>query len=287
MKFKKLFTLITSFFCLFSFLTGCQQTPTNNEAENNQLNTEIAEKTEIRIGGTSISQVTYEAIQPIYEAMGYKTEFIMFDSNPVVLEACNSGDTDIAIGQHIKFVENFNKNKNGDLAMAKPYGHYTGIGLYSEKYTSVDEFPEGSQIAIMNDPMNMGIALHILENAGLIKLKKDIEFPTIGDIEENPKNLQIIDMEQAQTVTALQDMAGACIFFTHMSNAGKDPSTYIARDSDMIHIPMGVIVKNANAEAKWVTDFAKCYREKEVQDKINARFPGVFEFYTSDEQAIK
>ncbi|TQQ84071.1 methionine-binding protein [Peptacetobacter hominis] len=269
----KLKAIISTMLISTLLLAGCSSgTDTSNE-----------EKTNIKIGGTSISQVTYEAIKPIYEDMGYTTEFVMFDSNPVVLEACNNGDVDIALGQHKKYVESFNESKNADLGMAKPYGYYTGIGLYSEKYDSIEDIPNGSQIAIMNDPMNMAIALNILQDAGLIELN-DVDNPTIADIKTNKKNIEIIDMDQAQTVTSLEDMAAACIFFTHMSNAGKDPSTYLLRDKEMINIPMGVIVKNENIESKWATDFAKCFREESVQKEINEKFPGVFEFYTDDSQ---
>lgn len=123
------------------------------------------------------------------------------------------------------------------------------------------------------------IALRILENVGLIKLNKNVQNPTIIDIIENPKNLQIIDLDQAQTVKALDELDAACVFFTHMSNAKKDPKSYLARDDEMINIPMGVIVKAKNENAKWAIDFANSFKDKSVQDKINAAFPSVFEFY--------
>ncbi|WP_101772236.1 MetQ/NlpA family ABC transporter substrate-binding protein [Peptostreptococcus faecalis] len=273
MSLKKIFTGFTATLLVATALTGC-----------NSGTGSSSDKKEIKVGGTAISQVTYEAIKPEYEKLGYTTEFVMFDSNPVVLEACNSGEVDIALGQHKKFVESFNESKGADLDMATPYGYYTGIGLYSEKYKSVDDIPNGSEIAIMNDPMNMGIALRILQDSGLIKLNDKIESPTVADIVENKKNLKIIEMEQAQTVTALKDMAGACIFFTHMSNAGKDPASYLARDKDMINFPMGVIVKKENAESKWTTDFAKLFKEESVKEKVDKKYPGVFEFYKSDDQ---
>jgi len=246
---------------------------------------DTADNTDIIIGGTAISEVTYEAIKPYYEELGYTTQFVMFDSNPVVLEACNSGEVDMALGQHKKFVESFNESSGGELAMAKPYGYYTGIGLYSDKYASAGELPEGAQIAIMNDAMNMDIALRILEDCGLIKIDESIEVATIADITENPKNLEIIDMDQAQTVTSLEDMDAACVFFTHMANAGKDPASYIERDSQMIKYPMGVIVREADAKSDWAVDFAECFKIQEVRDEINAEFPGVFEFYEDDAQA--
>lgn len=244
----------------------------------------VSAQEKITIGVTSISNVTYEAIKEDFEAQGYETEIIMFDSNPVVLEAVNAGEIDMALGQHKRFVESFNENNNGDIGMVKPYGYYTGIGLYSDKYEDVSEIPEGASIAIMNDSMNMDVALRILEDIGLIKLNEDIAQATVADIEENTKNINIVPMEQAQTVQAITDMDAATVFFTHMSNAGLEPESYIARDQIMINYPMGPIVKNENLEADWAVAFAECFKLENVQEEINEAFPGVFLFYEDDSQ---
>ena len=238
----------------------------------------------IKIAGTGISEVFYEAIKEKYEAMGYKTEFIAFDANPVCLEACASGETNVSLGQQVKFAYSFNENNGANLDMVKPYAFYTGIGLYSEKFDSVDAIPEGSQIAVMNDAVNEDIALRLLAEVGLIKIADDVELATVADIVENPKDLEIMEMEQAQTVTALTDMAAACCWFTHMSAAGKDAGSYLARESVMINYPMGVIVKGEDVEAKWAVDMAECFRDAEVQAAISEVYPNVFEFYTSDDQ---
>ncbi|MCI9024007.1 MAG: methionine-binding protein [Dorea sp.] len=271
---------------------GCQ----NNSKETNEASSQVSEDTQeetkseskekvIKIAGTaSVSEVFYEAFKEKYEAMGYQTEFIAFDSNPMCLEACASGETDISLGQQKKFVQSYNTNNGADLDMVKPYGMFTGIGLYSEKYESIDDIPDGSQIAVMNDATNEDVSLKILETAGLIKLSDDVEFVTVADITENPKNLEIIEMEQAQTVTALDDMAAACCWFTHMSASGKDPSSYLIRDEVMINYPMGVIANAEDAASDWAVAMAECLRDPEVQAAIDEVFPNVFEFYTSDEQ---
>ena len=289
---KRLFGALLSAATLSALLMGCQ----NNSKETNEASSQVSEDTQeetkseskekvIKIAGTaSVSEVFYEALKEKYEAMGYKTEFIAFDSNPVCLEACASGETDISLGQQKKFVQSYNANNGADLDMVKPYGMFTGIGLYSEKYESIDDIPDGSQIAVMNDATNEDVSLKILETAGLIKLSDDVEFVTVADITENPKNLEIIEMEQAQTVTALDDMAAACCWFTHMSASGKDPSSYLIRDEVMINYPMGVIANAENAASDWAVAMAECLRDPEVQAAIDEVFPNVFEFYTSDEQ---
>lgn len=63
--------------------------------------TESEKKTEdkkvIKIAGTAVSEVFYEAFKDKYEAEGYKTEFVSFDSNPVCLEGlCQRGNGCVA-----------------------------------------------------------------------------------------------------------------------------------------------------------------------------------------------
>lgn len=282
---KRLLGVLLVIAMVSTMVVGCGNNASDSGAEETKEKTESnSEKDVIKIAGTAVSEVFYEAFKEKYEAMGYETEFIAFDSNPVCLEACASGETDVSLGQQKKFALSYNESNGADLDMVKPYGMYTGIGLYSEKYNSVEEIPDGSQIAVMNDATNEDVALRILEDAGLIKISEDVDLATVADITENPKNLEIIEMEQAQTVTALEDMAGACCWFTHMSAAGKDPSTYLIRDKVMVNYPMGIIVKGADVTVDWAVAMAECLRDPEVQEKIAETYPNVFEFYTSDDQ---
>lgn len=276
-KKKKVLEIVLAVSMVVILIIGCGK----NQEEKSR---EESGKKVIKIAGTAVSEVFYEALKDKYEAQGYKTEFVVFDSNPVCLEACASGETDASLGQQKKFALSYNKSNRAKLDMVKPYGMYTGIGLYSEKFDSVDSIPDGSQIAVMNDATNEDVALRILEDAGLIVISKDVDLATVADIIENPRNLKIIEMEQAQTVTALSDMAAACCWFTHMSAAGKDPSTYLVRDKVMINYPMGLIVNEEDVESDWAVTMAKCLRDPEIQGKIAEIYPNVFEFYTNDNQ---
>lgn len=279
---KRLLSAFLAAVMVSSLLIGCGSSTSEPTEEPAEETTEAPEV--IKIAGTGVSEVFYQAFKDKYEAMGYKTEFIAFDSNPVCLEACASGETNVSLGQQVKFAYSYNENNGANLDMVKPYAMFTGIGLYSEQYDSIDAIPEGSQIAVMNDAVNEDVALRILENVGLIKIAEDVELATVADIVENPKNLEIMEMEQAQTVTALTDMAAACCWFTHMSAAGKDPSTYLVREDVMVNYPMGVIVNGEDVEAEWAVAMAECFRDTEVQAAINEVYPNVFEFYTSDDQ---
>ena len=85
--------------------------------------------------------------------------------------------------------------------------------------------PDGSRIAVPSDPTNEGRALKVLENAGLIKLKKDATLlATTVDIVENPKKLSFYELEPAQLPRSLDDVAAAVINANLCTSAGLNPA---------------------------------------------------------------
>ncbi len=81
------------------------------------------------------------------------------------------------------------------------------MGVFSKKFTKVDEIPNGATIAIPNDPTNQGRALMILQDMGLIKLKDGITWQATPDsIISNPKKLKIIALQADQIPNNLGDV---------------------------------------------------------------------------------
>ena len=238
------------------------------------------DKKEVTVAVTEISEVSLKAAENEFQKRGFKEKLILVDSNVSVLKSVNDGSVDAAMAVHKPFMEKFNKENNGDLVMVQPYTYYTGIGLYSQKYKSLDEIPQKARISIMNDAMNMDKGLRMLEDAELITLDKSKSGQyTILDIKENPKNIEIIEMDQAQTVKSLEELDGAVVFFTHMRNAGKDHTAYLFRDQDAKDYPIALVVKKGNENAPWAKALAESLRSEEATKVINEHFGGVFTVY--------
>ena len=70
--------------------------------------------------------------------------------------------------------------------------HIEPIGVYSKKYKSIEELPEGAEILMSNSVADHGRVLAMLESKGLIKLAEDVDKTKaeVKDIVENPKNLK-------------------------------------------------------------------------------------------------
>ena len=247
---------------------------------NKKENVAPEDKKEVSVAVTEISEVSLKAAEGEFQKRGYEEKLILVDSNVSVLKSVNDGSVDAAMAVHKPFMEKFNKENNGDLVMVQPYTYYTGIGLYSEKYKTLDEIPEKARISIMNDAMNMDKGLRMLEDAGLITLNKDKEGSyTILDVKDNPKNIEIIEMDQAQTVKSLSELDAAIVFFTHMRNAEKDYTKYLFRDQDAKEYPIALVVKKGNENAPWAIALAESLRSEEASKVINEYFGGVFTMY--------
>ena len=258
---------------MFLGLLGC-----NKSSETKENKPE--DKKEIKIAVTEISEVSLKAAENEFQKRGYQEKLVLVDSNVAILKSINDGSVDAGMAVHKAFMEKFNRENNGDLVMVQPYTYYTGIGLYSQKYKSLDEIPQKARISIMNDAMNMDKGLRMLEDAGLITLDKSKSGQyTILDIKENPKNIEIIEMDQAQTVKSLSELDGAVVFFTHMRNAGKDYTTYLFRDQDAKDYPIALVVKKGNENAPWAIALAESLRSEEAAKVIKEYFGGVFTIY--------
>ncbi|MGB4323454.1 MAG: MetQ/NlpA family ABC transporter substrate-binding protein, partial [Anaerolineaceae bacterium] len=84
---------------------------------------------------------------------------------------------------------------------------------------------DGAVVLIPNDATNGGRALNLLAANGLITLKQDAGFKaTVLDIQENPKNLKITELEAAQLVRSLEDASLAVINGNYALEGGLTPA---------------------------------------------------------------
>ncbi|WP_413480490.1 MetQ/NlpA family ABC transporter substrate-binding protein [Carnobacterium maltaromaticum] len=136
--------------------------------------------------------------------------------------ALKNGDIDLNAFQHVAFLEDFNKNNDADLT---PIGFtfVSPLGIYSEKIKDIKELKDGDSIAIPNDVTNGGRALLLLQALDLIKLDTKAASPTVNDITENTKNIQIKELDAAQTARSLQDVAAAVVNTNYAVDAGFSP----------------------------------------------------------------
>ena len=169
-----------------------------------------------------------EAVADLVAAEGYTLEVVEFSDYVLPNTALDEGEIDANYFQHITYMNSFNAEHN--LKMVSAAGiHYEPFGLYAGKTASIDALADGAQIAVPNDPSNEARALQLLQQEGLITLKEGVGLDaTKDDIIENPKNLDIVELEAQLLPTTLQDVDMAVINGNYAIDAGLKVSDAVA-----------------------------------------------------------
>ncbi|SMF91998.1 D-methionine transport system substrate-binding protein [Azospirillum oryzae] len=214
-----------------------------------------------------------EAVKPIAAKDGLDIQIIEFTDYVIPNQALAGGDLDANSFQHQPYLDNQVKDRGFDLVSVGKTVVYP-IGIYSKKVKSLDELPSGAKVAIPNDPTNGGRVLLLLQAKGLIKLKDggNLKASPI-DIVENPKKLEIVELDAAQLPRSLDDVTVAAINTNFALEAGIDPvKDAIAREAADSPYANVIAVRKADKDKPWVAKLVKAYNSPEVKEFILTKF---------------
>lgn len=164
-------------------------------------------------------------VQSVLKEKGIELEIKEFTDYVQPNLALQDKSLDANYFQHQPYLDDFNsKNKTDIVSIAQI--HYEPLGLYPGKVKSLDAIADGAVIAVPNDTTNEARALLLLETIGLIKVNPDAGLnATVKDITENPKNIQIKELEAAQLTRALPDVDLAVINGNYAIEANFNAAT--------------------------------------------------------------
>lgn len=171
-----------------------------------------------------------EAIKPELEAQGYELKVVEYSDYVQPNVALSEGDLDANYFQHLPYLENYNTENGTDLVSAGAI-HFEPMGLYAGKSSDIANVPDGAKIAVPSDATNEARALLLLQDQGVIKLKDGVGLEaTANDIEENPHNIQLVEVEAAAVPRSLQDVDFGVINGNYALSAGLDTSATLASE---------------------------------------------------------
>lgn len=177
---------------IIAVLAACGASNKEDEASGaKDKGTEKTELKELVVGASNVPHAEIlEAAQPILKEKGIDLKIETFQDYVIPNKALESKELDANYFQHIPYFENQIKEHGYDFEIAGAV-HIEPMGIYSKKYKSVDELPEGALIIMSSSVADHGRVLSILEKEGLIKLNPEIDkvTATVDDIIENPKNV--------------------------------------------------------------------------------------------------
>jgi D-methionine transport system substrate-binding protein len=259
--------LVVAGFLLVPRLVGGAQAeqPTDGAGET------AGEPTVVTIGVTSASEPQWPILQEILLEQGIDLQTINFTEYPLPNPALAAGETDLNLFQHLDYLSNHNLATGDDL---QPISStiIVPLPLYSTKHESIDDFPQGAQVAIPSDPSNQGRAINVLVSAGLVNLIGEPLVPTPADIDTANSIVTVIPVEASQAPAALQSADGAIINNNFAQDAGLDPNTalYSVDPADPLSWPyLNVIVARAeDVDNEIYLKVAKAWHSPEVEAAV-------------------
>lgn len=231
MKLKKLFGLASVAFASTVLLAACGSSSSSSSSDD----------TTLKVGIMTLDDATeplWDKVKELAEDKGVKIELVEFTDYNQPNEALQNGEIDVNAFQHKYFLSNWNSENDGTLVEVADT-LLSSIRLFSgtdsdgdAKYTDVSDIPDKGTISIPNDASNESRALYLLQSAGLIELDvSGDELATIKNISSNPKNLDIKEVDAAQTASTLTSVDAAVINNSYAQSADVDYDTTLYKEA--------------------------------------------------------
>ena len=258
-------------------LAACSGNNSSSTADNSSSD---ASSTVIRVGASpSPHAEILEFAKDQLAAKGYELEIVEFTDYVMPNVALYEGDLDANFFQHTPYLDNYNEQNSTDLVSACKV-HFEPMGLYSEILTSVSDVAEGSRVGVPNDPTNEARALNLLEAQGLIKLREGAGLnATPLDIEENPLNLEFVELEAAQLPRNLSEFAIAAINGNYAIEAGILDKVIVneAADSESAQEYANILaVQSGELETDKTKALVEALTSDETREFINTQYEDQF-----------
>lgn len=211
------------------------------------------------------------------EGKGYTVEIIEFDDYVLPNTSLEEGELDANYFQHIAYLNTFNEEKGTNLTYTAEI-HLEPMGVFSNKYKSVDDVEEGATIAIPDDSTNETRALKVLEEAGFIELA-DGDLLKVTDITSNPKNLKFSEITAASLPRVLEEVDIAVINGNYALEAGLDvnENAFFTEDKEVEALKERrnvLAVKKGTEDSQKIKDLTEALTSEKVRDFINEKYKG-------------
>ncbi|TLD96331.1 ABC transporter substrate-binding protein [Helicobacter jaachi] len=268
---KKILALV-AFIGMGLALIGCGDDKKSAQADTKD---NAQEKVVLKVGATPVPHAEIlEFIKPDLAQEGIDLQIVSFTDYVTPNASLNDGSLDANFHQHKPFLDSLKADKGFELESIATI-HVEPIGLYSKKYKSIDELPQGASIAIPNDPSNGARALLLLDAKGLIKLKDSSNLAaTELDIVENPKEFKIKPMDAALLPRTLDDVDGAVINGNYALQAGLKSSDALILEGAESPYANILVIQSKRLDDANLKKLKNALQSQKVKDFIIEKYQG-------------
>ena len=262
-------------------LTGCG----SSKSESSDKKTDD-KKITVAASATPHAEILEEA-KTLLKDKGYELEVKVFDDYVQPNNVVESGEFDANYFQHVPYLEQFNEEKGTHLVVAGKI-HYEPFGIYPGTKKDLKDIAKGDKIAVPNDTTNEARALLLLQDNGIIKLKDGAGIKaTVNDIEENPNNIEIVELEAAQVPRVVNEVAYVVLNGNYALEANytvkKDALAYEKSDSEAAKTYVNVIaVKEGNENSEKIKALVDVLKSDSIKKFINEKYDGAVIVYDGE-----
>lgn len=280
---KKKLSLLLALVLVFAIaLSACSTDEGSEGTEGNEGNegNEGTTPVTVKVGASITPHAEIlEAARADFEAKGYTLEIVEYTDYVQPNIALDGGDLDANYFQHQPYLDEFNASNNTSIVSVGTV-HYEPFGIYAGKTASLDELADGATIAVPNDATNEARALQLLAAQGIITVRDGAGLTaTVNDIEENPHNVKIEEIEAAQLPRTVADVDFAVINGNYAMEAGfsvgKDALATEDASSEAAQTYANVlVVKEGRENDPAIQALYAALTGDKVKDYINSTYDG-------------
>ncbi|RAP44676.1 MAG: metal ABC transporter substrate-binding protein [Methanosphaera sp. rholeuAM74] len=231
------------------------------------------------------ADIMENTVKDVLAEAGWELEVVVFQDYVLPNTSLEEGELDANYFQTLGYMNN--QNEENGLHLAAVAGvHIEPMGIYTQKYKSLEELPDGAEIGIPNDPDNGARALALLVQKGLLTsvgaygTDANATFESVSDdAEANPHGYKITPLEAASLPLSLPDLDAACINGNYALGA-ELPSNYPALeieefdDETSVRRTNFIVVKQGNEETEKTKALVEAVKSDAVKEYIDEQYKG-------------
>ncbi|MBP5305860.1 MAG: MetQ/NlpA family ABC transporter substrate-binding protein [Lachnospiraceae bacterium] len=245
------------------------------------------ESKKIKVGASPVphADILDNAVKAELEKDGWELETVVFEDYVLPNTSLEEGEIDANYFQTLGYMNQ--QNSDAGLHLAAVAGvHIEPMGIYSQKYTSLSELPDGAEIGIPNDPENTERGLNLLVQKGLLNslggygTDDSVTAESLTDnAEANPHGYKITTLEAASLPLALPDLDAATINGNYALGAdlpAKYPALDIEEFDDVTSVRRTnfVVVKQGDENSEKTQALVKAINSDAVKKYIEDKYKG-------------
>ncbi len=256
-------------------------------AENAEQKEEKSGDKKIVVGATPVphADILDNIVKDVLAKEGWELETVVFEDYVLPNTSLESGELDANYFQTLGYMNQ--QNSDAGLHLSATAGvHIEPMGIYSEKYKSLSEIPDGAEIGIPNDPDNGERGLKLLVQKGLLNStgaygtdpNYSLESVT-DDKEANPHGYKITPLEAANIPLSLPDLDAATINGNYALGAelpSKCPAIEIEEFDDETTVSRTnfIVVRSGEEDSEKSKALKAAIQSDEVKAYIEENYKG-------------